>query len=58
MSVELRALVIEAVTHLVSDDRAHPAVIHGVVSVRIEERRLHDSGRKYDLVHRPDCSMR
>ena len=50
LRVELRALVVEAVHQLVADDAAHRAVVHRVVGLRVEERRLHDGGREHDLV--------
>ena len=34
------------------DDGTHASVVHRVICVRIEKRRLHDSSRKDDLVHR------
>src|SRR5687768_242710 len=43
LSVELRALVVEAVTHLVTDHASHPTVVHGIVRRWREERRLQDS---------------
>src|SRR5437762_4071549 len=52
LRVELRALVVEAVSHLVTDDGAHAAIVDGVVGVWIEERGLHDASGKHDLVHR------
>ena len=48
--VELAALVVEAVRDLVADDRADGAVVHGVVGVGVEERRLQDARREDDLV--------
>ena len=47
---ELAALVVEAVADLVADHRADGAVVHGIVRVRIEERRLQDRRREHDLV--------
>ena len=47
----LRALVVEAVADLVADHRADAAVVHRVVGVQVEERRLQDRGREDDLVH-------
>ena len=52
LRVVLRALIVEAVRHLVADDRADAAVVVGVVRVRIEERRLQDAGREGDVVLR------
>ena len=49
--VELPSLIIEAVRHLMADDGANPAVIHCLVGVRIEERRLQNAGWKHDFVH-------
>src|SRR5690606_25589605 len=48
--IELAALVVVAVQHLVADHRADAAVVEGVVGVGIEERRLQDGGREDDLV--------
>ena len=42
--------VVEAVGHLVADDGADAAVVHRVVGVGVEERRLQDPGREDDLV--------
>ena len=50
LGVELSAAVVEAVRHLVADDRPDAAVIHGVIPGRIEERRLQDPGREIDAV--------
>ena len=49
-AVELRTLVVETVTDLVSDDRADPAVVGGLVASGVEERRLQDRGREDDFV--------
>ncbi len=38
--------------HLVPDDAADRAVVDGIVSVRIEERRLQDGGWEYDFIER------
>ena len=51
VAVVLRALVVEAVADLVPDHRADRAVVHRVVGVEVEERRLQDRGREDDLVH-------
>ena len=50
--VEQAALVVKAVGHLVTDHHADGAVVHGVVRIRVEERRLEDTGREADLVGR------
>ena len=50
--VELRALVIEAVSHLVAYDNADGTVVEGIVCLHVEEGRLQDSGREADLVSR------
>jgi hypothetical protein len=47
----LAALVVEAVPDLVADHRADCAVVHRVVGLDVEERRLQDRGREHDLVH-------
>ena len=52
LRVEETALVVEAVRHLVADHGADRAVVHRVVGVRVEERRLQDAGREDDLVVR------
>ena len=44
--VELAALVVEAVRQLVPDHHADAAVVHGVVHLVVEERRLQDAGRE------------
>ena len=49
--VEFAALIIESMTHLVTDHRANRAVVHGRVSIRIEEWRLQDRRGECDLVH-------
>ena len=56
--IELAALVVEAVAHLVADDRADRTVIDRRIGVRIEERRLQDRRREGDLVGRAGCSKR
>ena len=38
-------LVVEAVRHLVANHRAHRTVVHGVVGIRVEKRRLQDGLR-------------
>ena len=50
MRIELAALIVEAVAHLVADHRADRAVIDRRIGVRIEEGRLQDRGREGDLV--------
>ena len=50
VAVVLAALVVEAVTDLVADDRADGAVVDRIVRLRVEERRLQDGGRKGDVV--------
>ena len=50
LAVVLRALVVEAVADLVTDDRADAAVVLGRVGVGVEERPLQDAGREADLV--------
>src|SRR5450755_3486966 len=42
--------IIEAMRHLMSDYGAHSAVVDGVIRLRIEEWRLKNTGREYDLV--------
>ena len=48
--VEAAALVVEAVAHLVADHGADAAVVHRIVGVEVEERRLQDGGGEDDLV--------
>ena len=52
VQVELGPLVVELVAHLMADDRADPTIVYRRVSVGVEERRLQDRGREYDLDHR------
>ncbi len=37
VAIELRALVVKAMSHFMADDRAYATVIDGVVGVKIEE---------------------
>ena len=46
LGVELRALIVEAVRHLVADHGADAAVIDRVIRFGIEKRRLEDSRRE------------
>ena len=50
--VELTALVVETVGHLMADHHADGAVVHGVVGSRVEEGGLQDAGREANLVGR------
>src|SRR5215813_2185483 len=50
LCVELAALIVEAVTDLVTNDRADAAVVFELVSVRIEEGRIQHRGRKIQTV--------
>src|SRR6185437_9746230 len=50
LGIELAALVVKAVGHLVADDDADRAVVAGIVALLIEERRLEDAGGEDDLV--------
>ena len=50
MAVIFAALVVEAVADLMADHRADAAIIHRIVGLGIEERRLQDGGGKDDLV--------
>ena len=58
LAVVLRALVVEAVGHLVADDHADAAEVHRRVDGEVEERRLQDAGREVDVVERWRCSRR
>ncbi len=49
-AVELAALVVEAVGHLVADHHADAAVVDRRIGGRVEERRLQDGGRKHHLI--------
>src|SRR5699024_7088449 len=46
LPVEGRPGIIEAVPDLVTDDRTDPAVVVGVLALRVEEGRLEDRGRE------------
>ena len=50
--VEVAALVVESVGHLVADHHADGAVVHRVVGVGVVERRLENGGREADFVGR------
>ena len=50
--VELPALVIERMRHLVSDDGAHCSVIQRVIGIGIVEGRLQNSRREHDLIEK------
>ena len=49
-SIKLRALVVEAVGHLVADHGADATEVDGWIGLEIEEWRLQDSGREVDVV--------
>ena len=46
LAVRLAPLIVEAVADLVADHGADRAVVHGVVRVHVEERRLQDAAGK------------
>ena len=48
--VELRALIVEAVRHFMTDYGADAAVIEGIVRLGVEERRLKNPRRENDFV--------
>src|SRR5436190_24267181 len=50
VSVEARALIVEAVGHLMTNDRADASIIECLVRFRIVEGRLENAGGKNDLV--------
>ena len=50
VGVKLRALIVEAVRHFVTDHRADAAIIKRIVGFRIIERGLQNSGWKNDFV--------
>ena len=43
-------MIVKTVRHLMPDNRTHAAIVERVVSFRIVEGRLQDSGGKADLV--------
>ena len=48
--VEKTSLVIETVRHFMSDNHADRTIVHSVVSIRIEERRLKYGSRETDFI--------
>ena len=48
--IVLTALVVEAVTHLMTDDRSNGTVVADIIGLRIEERGLQDGGWEVDAV--------
>ena len=52
LCVELRAFVVEAVRHLMSDDHADGAIVDRRIDGEIEKWRLQDTGREVDVVER------
>ena len=52
VGVDLAALVVEAVRQFVADHAADRAVVDRRIGIRIEDRRLQDSGRKHDVAQR------
>src|SRR5690348_14627287 len=50
LGIELPPFIIETMGDLMPDHRTHATVIHGIIGLRVEEWRLHDAGRKGDLV--------
>src|SRR5205085_11568001 len=48
--VERGAIIVEAVTDLVADDRSDRAIIEGRVGIGVEERLLQDSGGEVERV--------
>jgi hypothetical protein len=49
-SIELPAFVIEAMGNLVSDCAPHATIVDGIIGLRVEKRRLHDSSGERDFV--------
>src|SRR5262249_15612899 len=49
--VEFTSLIVETMSHFVTDDRSDRTVVHSWIGIRIEERRLKDCCRKRDLIH-------
>ena len=56
LRVELASLIVEAVAHLVADDGTDASVVHSVVRIGVEERRLENAGGKLDLIQ--GCAVR
>src|SRR5438132_11645346 len=52
LRIELCTVVVETMRHLVANDRPDCTVIKCFVTRKIEKRRLQDTGREYNLVHR------
>src|SRR5437899_11857974 len=50
VGVKLRALIVKAVRHLMTDHGADAAVVESIVSFWIVKRRLENAGGKNDLV--------
>ena len=50
MSVELAALVVEAVREFVADHHADCAIVYGIIHGLLEERWLQNAGRKVDRI--------
>ena len=48
--VELASLIIESMSHFVSDHNADSSIVEGIVSIHVEERILKNSGREADFV--------
>src|SRR5437899_4030680 len=52
LPVELRSGIVESMRDLVADYRTHPAIVNRVIGLRIIKRRLQDSCRKHNFIHR------
>ena len=50
MLVELTSLVVESVSHLMSDNHTDSTVVYGIIRIEIEERRLENACGEADLV--------
>ena len=50
LAVKQTTLVVETMGHLVTDHDTDATIVDSVVSIRVEERRLENSGREADLV--------
>src|SRR6202046_5964831 len=51
LGVELSPSSIECVCQFVPNNRPNRAVIHSVITLGVEERRLQDAGREHEFIH-------
>src|SRR5579883_242894 len=52
LSIILRSVIVEAVSHFMADNSTDRTVVKSFISREIEERRLKNAGREDDLIHR------